>query len=312
MILVAGEALIDLTRAAPGDDGAGTYTAHPGGGPCNTAVALARLGVPTGFLGAVGTDSFGERLTEHLVGAGVDTAQVTRTDGPTTLALADVDDNGQASYAFYMDGTSAAQLYPRHVPDPLDDSIEAIHVGTLGLVLEPTGTSIVAMVVREAGRRVVAVDPNIRRAVIPDMEAHRARLDTVMRRADIVRVSVDDAAHLVPGADPEQVLADIGRLGVSLAVLTDGGDGVTALHRGRRIRRPAVAAEVVDTIGAGDSFNAGLLAWLHDHDRLTPSAIAALEPGEVAEAIDFAGAVAAVTVSRPGADPPHRTELEVA
>jgi fructokinase len=191
MILVAGEALIDLTRAVPGESASETYTAHPGGGPCNTAVALGRLGIATGFLGALSTDAFGERLMEHLGAAGVDTSRVTRTARPTTLAMADVDDDGQATYAFYMDGTSAAQLYPHHVPDPLDASVEAIHVGTLGLVLEPTGTSIVAMVVREAGRRVIAVDPNIRRAVIPDMDTHRARLDTVMRRADIVRISAN-------------------------------------------------------------------------------------------------------------------------
>ncbi len=311
MILVTGEALIDLTH---GPDSAG-FAAHPGGGPCNTAVGLGRLGVPVTYLGTVSSDAFGDRIAAHLESSGVTIVPEIRTPHPTTLAIAAVDADGQAEYAFYMDGTSAAQLFPGRVPAPLDPSIAAIHVGTLGLVLEPTATTLVSLVIAEAPHRVIAVDPNIRSAVIPDMAVHLARLDTVFRRADVVRLSEDDARLMDPDTSPGDTAIGIARRGASLVVLSRGGDGVVAIRRNPegdgylRVDRPIPSVPVADTIGAGDSFNAGLLAWLHDHGRLSKPAIAGLSEEEVIAAVDFAVTVAAVTVTRPGADPPWRTEL---
>lgn len=304
MILVAGEGLIDLTV-----DGDGRYTAHPGGGPANTAVALGRLGVPVGFLGGLSTDRFGDLLRSHLSDAGVDLGLAVDTDAPTTLAVASLDPTGAASYAFYLDGTSAGAVSADRVPLELPAEVTGFWYGTLGLVLEPTATTLVDLVARHASRVVVGVDPNLRPTAIRDLPTHLRRLTGVMAAADIVKLSTDDAAVMRPGADPAATAAWVQSLGPGLVLLTRGGTGVSALTRSETIDLPVPDVPVVDTIGAGDAYAAGILAGLHDRHLLSKEGVAALGVEDLEAIHRFAAAVAAVTVSRPGADPPWRSEL---
>ncbi|MBA2338196.1 MAG: carbohydrate kinase [Acidimicrobiia bacterium] len=304
MILIAGEALIDL---AEGDDG--RFTAHPGGGPCNTAVALGRLGVPVGFLGGLSTDRFGQRMRSHLADAGVDLALAVDTHAPTTLAVAAIDEAGVASYGFYLDATSAGAVTTERAPDPLPGDVTALWCGTLGLVIEPTATTLVGLIRANMAAMVVAIDPNLRPSAIDDMASHRRRMIGVMADADIVKLSAEDADLLRPGEDPADTATWVHSLGAPLVMLTRGGDGVTAVTRGGAVDLAIPPVTVVDTIGAGDSYGAGMLAALHDAGLLTKPAVAALTADDARQVHDFAAAVAAITVSRAGADPPWRSEL---
>lgn len=311
-VLVAGEALIDLAHTAPEaatDTAPLRYVAHPGGGPCNTSVALARLDIPTTFLGAISTDGFGERLRKHMTDSGVDLSLAPTTNLPSTLAVATVDQDGHARYGFYMDGTAATQLLPDDVPDPLPPDVTTVHIGTLGLVLEPTATTIVQMVGKVHDDTLVFLDPNVRTGVIQDLDAYHRRLVGLVRHADIVKMSDDDARSLHPDLEPEEVARRLSGLGPRIVVLTRGGDSVSAFHRTEVITHDIPPVEVADSIGAGDSFSAGFLAWLDDHDKLSKDGVGSLTSDEVAAALEFAARVAAVTVSRPGADPPMRSEL---
>ncbi len=304
LIVVAGEALIDLTT-----DGDCRYTAHPGGGPANTAVALGRLGVPVGFLGGVSTDGFGDLIRGRFAGSGVDLRLIADTDAPTTLAVASLDDSGAATYGFYLDGTSAGALTADRLPATLPVATSAVWYGTLGLVIEPTATNLVDLVARHASRVVVGVDPNLRPTATPDLPNHLRRLTGVMAAADIVKLSTEDAAVMRPGADPAATAAWVQSLGPGLVLLTRGGAGVTAVTRGGTVDLPVPEVPVVDTIGAGDAYAAGILAGLHDRHLLSKEGVAALGVEDLEAIHRFAAQVAAVTVSRPGADPPWRSEL---
>jgi fructokinase len=305
MIVVGGEALIDLKPA----DGA--YVPHPGGGPFNTAVALGRLGVPVAFLGRLSTDGFGDRLRSRLVAAGVDLSMSPTGEEPTTLAVVDIGEGGDARYHFYLDGTSAPALTPDDAtPALLGEDITALHLGTLGLVLEPMASTLVALLERHHGGRVVMVDPNVRPALVRDPISFLERFHEWLPWIDVVKVSDADIAHLCPGVDPIDVAHDWVRRGALAVCLTRGGAG-TLLVTGREepLFVPATPVEVVDTIGAGDTFSAGFLCWLHDRGLLTSEALGKLPVAEMGAAVAFASQCAALTCSRPGADPPWRHEL---
>jgi fructokinase len=304
MIVVAGEALIDL---APTVDGA-AFVAHVGGGPFNTAIALGRLGTPIAYLGRLSTDGFGRLLRHRLVDGDVDLRFAVDTAEPTTLALVTLSDSGEASYSFYTDGTAGTGLRSDQLPDRLPDDVEAIHLGSLGIVLEPGAAGLEALVERERDRRLISLDPNVRPAIIPDMEAYRRRLERLVARVDLVRLSTDDVAllgDLTPAALAERWLG----AGVALVVVTGGGEGAAGYRSSGKVSVPAEPVTVVDTIGAGDSFNAGLLSWLRRHRSLDRTAVEALTADDLVDALRFASRVAAVTCGRPGADPPRWAEV---
>lgn len=305
MIVVCGEALVDL---APAGAHAETYVAHLGGGPFNTAVALGRLQVPTAFLGRLSTDAFGSRLRQRLEDNGVDTQLVVDAPEPTTLALVALSDAGEASYSFYVEGTADRGLAPEHLPSALPSDVHAIHLGSLAIALEPGASTLEMLVKRERGRRVVSLDPNVRPAIIDDADQYRDRIQRLMALVDIVRVSRDDLRWLDRAA-PAVVAARWLGAGAALVVVTAGAEGAVAYHGRGEVSVPVEAVAVIDTIGAGDAFNAGLLAWLHASDRLRRNRITALSRDELAEALRFAGRVAAITCTRAGADPPHRSDL---
>jgi fructokinase len=298
MILVSGEVLVDL---ATHDNK--SLAAHLGGGPFNTARTLGRLDVPVAFVGRVSSDAFGRQVRRALTDDGVDSRWVVPTDEPTTLALAELDANGSASYTFYLEGTSVPGLGDADVAN-LPTAIDALHVGTLALVVEPFATTTEHLVERYAGSALVFADPNVRPLVINDRAAYLARLDRVYRNADIVKVSDADLAWLAPNVPLVDAAHRILKLGPRLVLVTQGGDGQLIVGHGFADHQPAAPCTVVDTIGAGDSYSGGVLAWWHDNGRPDLGNRAA-----ASEASAFGARVAAITCSRAGADPPRRKDL---
>jgi len=301
VIVVCGEALIDVIN-----NGDGTQRSVPGGGPFNTARALARLGVPTAFLGRLSDDAFGRELANLLVSDGASLELASVGSEPTTIAVAEVDSAGLAEYEFLVEGTAAPNLTLDMVPKRLGPDIKAIHLGTLGLVLQPIASTLVELVHRERDGRVVMIDPNIRLGLASDGE-YRDRLQEMISQSAIVKASDADLAWLFPGLTYEDTADRIAGNGARLVVVTLGAQGAFAAHRGFHVAVEAVKVDVVDTIGAGDAFGAALLAWLHDHDAIQPDLH--LEKEEVKGALDFACLAAALTCSRAGADPPWKSEM---
>jgi fructokinase len=301
VIVVCGEALIDVIQNVDG-----TQRATPGGGPFNTARALARLGVPTAFLGRLSSDAYGRELAALLVADGVSLHLASTGPEQTTIAVADVDKAGVADYHFHVDGTSAPNLTADLLPEHLAPDVSALHLGSLGLVLEPMAETLLGLVEREREGRLVMIDPNIRRLLIPDRD-YRERLGRAIASATIVKASESDLAWLYPGMEMEQAARALLSEGTPLGVVTLGADGAFAAHRDFQVSVKAPQVEVVNTIGAGDSFGAALLAWLYDHEAIRRDLF--LDREQLEDALRYACLAAAITCSRPGADPPWKTEL---
>jgi fructokinase len=302
VILVGGEALFDLVL----QDGVEDLHGHPGGGPFNTARTIGRLEQPVAYLGRLSTDRFGERLQAMLVDDGVDLRCVVHTEEPTTLALAEVDRQGVARYRFYERGTSAPGLTPEAALGVLPDGVRFVHVGTLGLTLEPIATALEAVVERLAGGALIAVDPNCRPWVIDDHAAYQARVRRVLSHAHVLKVSEEDIAYLEPDLPAVDGVRALIEHGPAVGLLTRGPSGAVVITRTAEVAVPAPRAKVVDTIGAGDAFGGGFVAWWSERG-LGSDALANIDT--VVEATHFACLVAARTLSRPGASPPYRHEL---
>ncbi|HEU5157488.1 MAG TPA: carbohydrate kinase [Streptosporangiaceae bacterium] len=309
-VVVVGEALVDLTA----DEGDPTrFTAHPGGSPANVAVTLARLGTPVRFVGRLARDGFGRLLRRHLSDNGVDLSLCVEATEPSGLAVVTMDSLGRTEYAFHVTGAADWQWKTAELPYGLGAETLAIHTGSLALALPPGGPAITVWLAEQRrAQRVISIDPNVRPAVLGDPRPYRPRLESWVSRSDIVKVSIEDLAWIYPGEDPDGIALRWSARGPALVVVTHGAEGIDAVVDGQIVRRPAHPTAVADSVGAGDAVSGALLDWLARHDRLSRQALAAITPGEVAAALDFAAEVAAVTVSRPGADPPHRDELDVA
>lgn len=304
MIVVAGESLVDLIV-----DPSLRLTAVPGGGPFNTARTLGRLGSQVAFLSRISSDRFGMAARARLRADGVGLEHLQATDEPTTLALAELDEGGTASYRFYVQGTAAAGLTEAALPGVLAARPTAIHVGTLGLVLEPLATTLEALVTAVDDQTVVMLDVNARPSATSDPRAYRDRVERLLRRADVVKVSVDDLAFLHRDTTPDAALERVALAGPSVVLRTDGGGPVTVAVGSARRVLPVPDVPVVDTVGAGDSFGGGFLhAWLAD--RPGPDRRTALhDMAAVVRAAEVGIAVAARTVGRAGAEPPSAAEL---
>jgi fructokinase len=312
VIVVCGETMTDLLPVdGPGSPG-GTYAAVTGGGPANTAVALARLGTPVHLLGRLSGDGFGRAARQRLEVAGVGLSLVREAPEPAPLAVASLDPDGSAAYVFYTAGTADFGWRADELP-ALPAGAAVLHAGSLALMTPPGAGALLELVRREAGRRLVSIDPNVRpQAASP--QAYRARWAEWLPLAALVRVSTDDLGYVHPGDDPVEVArgwveaAD----GPSLVVVTAGAGGATAVGGFGVVHVAAAPTRVVDTVGAGDAFQAGLLDALWRAGVGDPERLAALNGAEIDAALRFAAAVAAVTCARRGADPPYRSEVEIA
>ncbi|MDN3259065.1 carbohydrate kinase [Streptomyces sp. CSDS2] len=300
MIVVAGEALIDLVPQGPG--ALADLKPAPGGGPYNTAVALGRLGSPTAFCSRLSSDPFGEALLDGLRRTGVDVSLVQRGPEPTTLAVATLDAGGSAAYSFYVDGT-ADRLFT--APAALPAGTRAVSFGTCSLVLEPGASAYEELLRTAAGHGLfTALDPNVRAGLIPDADAYRERFLSWLPSVTLLKLSAEDAAWL--GGTPRAWLA----AGPAAVVITRGGDGLTVFTRdGGEHSVPGEKVDVVDTIGAGDTVNAALLHGLAVRDALSAEALAALGTEGWTRLLRFAARAAAITCSRAGAEPPYAAEL---
>ncbi len=292
-VLVAGEALVDV-RVEDGH-----RSEHPGGSPLNVAVGLARLGVPTTLATQLGDDAHGRLVAAHVEASGVQLVRLP-PHGTTATATARLEAGGGATYEFDIDWD------PVRLPDP--GGFRLVHVGSIGATLPPGAGGVVALTREASSAGVpVSVDPNLRPSITPDLDQARTYVQQVIELASVVKLSDEDAEVLWPGREPHSVLDTLsGAPGAPLVAMTRGGEGAVLAAGGRRGRAPARPVEVSDTIGAGDSFMAALLAGLLVHDLADPA-------GWTAAALDWLTGVAveaaAVTCSRPGADPPWASEL---
>lgn len=304
-VVVCGEGLVDLVPLGTGT--LAPLTPALGGGPFNVAITLGRLGSAASLCSRLSTDAYGEALTVALRAAGVNLSLLQRGREPTTLALTSIGRDGSAQYSFYLDGTA-----DRLVIDPgeLPGTVRALAFGTLSMVLEP-GVSVYERLLHRshAEGRLTMLDPNIRAGVIDDPDAYRRRFSSWLPALDIVKVSDDDADWLAQGEEgtgPQQWIA----AGVGAVLTTRGGDGLSVLTADFAVDAPAPPTTVVDTIGAGDTICGAMLHWLGTHRVLDPAKVRQMTRSEWSEALGFAAAAAAVTVSRPGADPPWAGELQ--
>jgi fructokinase len=303
VIVIGGEALVDLV-----DDG-GTPHSVAGGGPFNTAIAFGRLDVPVGFLGTISRDGDGQMLAKRLLDAGVDTSFVRWSDAPTPRAVVHHLGDGRNEYTFHLSGTSLADLPPNELP-ALPDEAWAVYVGTLALAIDPPASAYEALVDRETGRRQIILDPNVRPAIFGDVDAYRRRFERLVRLADIVKLSQDDAAWIYPDLRPEDVLGLILDLGPRVVAVTRGENGAIAGSNGGVVDIAGIPVDVVDTVGAGDSFGAALIAGLVDEGAFGPLATRTSDEGALASAVSYAVAASAITCTRRGAAPPSRDEIE--
>ncbi len=313
MFLSCGDCLFDIF-AGPEDGGDVASVAlagRVGGSPLNVALGLARLGHRSAFLTKLSTDLFGRRIRAFLERESIDGRFLVETARSTTLAMVSLGTDGSPRYDFYIEGTADRSVEISDLPDRLPDEVQAVHVSSYATVIEPTASALEHLVARESGRRLVSYDLNVRLAVAPDLDLWRARAERTVPLAGLVKASEEDLEALFPGTSPEDVLSDWISKGAALAVVTRGERGAIALTRGGATAeargRPV---RVVDTVGAGDTFQAALLAGLADAGRLQdPGSLGA---DELEKLLDFAVGAAALTCTRRGADLPRRADLGLA
>lgn len=308
MIVVCGEALFDVfatQEAAAGID----LSARQGGSPFNLATGLARLGGKASFFGGLAHDMFGRKLYAALAAEGVDLSAAPRPVAPTALVMVSVDEKGVPHYAFYGKSTADRMVGLedlRQVPP----EAEAIHVGSYCMVVEPVATTLRTLVERQRGRSLIVYDPNVRLTIEPRADVWRDALQWMLERSDVLKVSEEDIHALYPALPVEDFVQRALDAGVALAVVTRGEHGVVAATRGLPpMALPAVPVTVADTVGAGDTFQAGLLSWLQRRRYLSRGSVEAITRDALVEALEFAARAAAITCSRRGADLPYLNEV---
>ena len=310
MFVVCGEALFDVFMADGVDMNAVTvpFNARVGGSPFNVAIGLARLGQPVAMLTGLSTDFLGERLLSVLEAEKVGCHLIARKDAPTTLGFVQHDAEGIPSYAFYGNGAADRLLTLEDVDVDLD-AASGIHLGSYSIVAQPTADSYLALVRKHSGKRIISLDPNIRLNVEPNLDVWRKRVTELLPLVDIVKVSDEDLASLYPGSDPELIVADWLKTGVKLLVLTRGGEGASLWSAQGRADIAAPRIQVVDTVGAGDTFQASLIDAVIQLRTASANWQDALDETRLREIGRVAAAAAAITCSRRGADLPSRAEV---
>ena len=306
MFLLCGEALMDMLPRTLAEGGE-AYLPVPGGAMYNTAIALGRLGEETGLFAGVSTDMFGQQLIDHLEESGVNTDYCVRSTNPTTLAFVKLTD-GIAKYSFVDENSAARMLSVDPIP-ALPETVHAFHFGAISLIQEPCGSVFEALARRVHESAVISLDPNIRPGFVVDESTYRERLRRMIAMSDIIKVSEEDLEWLEPGGRFEQVARSWIEGGASMVTLTKGAVGTRCITPTVDISVPVTPVEVVDTVGAGDTFNAGFLASLRGSGVLTKMHLKALDREQLRAAMEYGSKVAAFTVGQAGANPPWRQDL---
>jgi fructokinase len=306
MIVVSGEALMDVFVAGETATGL-SLDARIGGSPLNVAMGLRRMGQPAAFFGGVSNGFLGDRLMKALQQESVDTTCTVRMNAPATLGLVGLDARGVPSYAFYGEG-AADRLLPLSALAAVPRA-DAYHFGSYAMVVEPVAATQRALVERETRRAVIAYDPNVRLNVEPSHGRWRQTLDWMLPRTHLLKVSDEDLALLYPGEDIGALARHWLNTGVRLVVVTRGGKGASAWSAQHHVNAEALAVPVVDTVGAGDTFQAALLTALAERGWLTIDGLNALDESGLRQVLNFAAQAAALTCTRRGADLPRRAEL---
>lgn len=311
MFLSCGDALFDVFAGASDNPAVIQLDGRAGGAPMNVAIGLSRLGQKVGFFSKVSCDIFGERIMAHLANEGVETGLIIRTDQLSTLAIVSLDSAGAARYSFYIENTADRSISEIELPAALPSEMKVIHIGgSYSTALEPSASSYAALVARERDRRLISYDPNIRDSVAPDIDLWRARVAVLAGMAHLIKASDEDLAKLYPGRHAETVARDWIAGGASFVLITLGGEGALGFtSKGLSARVPGVKVKVIDTVGAGDTFQAATLDWLGRKNRLSPAALAGLSSVELSAMLTYAAKAAAITCSRRGADLPRADEL---
>jgi fructokinase len=310
VILVCGEALIDLFAQL--DDISGpTLKAAIGGSPLNVAIGLARLETPAAFFGGVSIDYFGTLLADTMRQEGIDTSLLKRNARPTPLVLVSPDAQGHPSYSFYAHESAVHDMALADVPAQLPSSVVAIALGSYAVGVEPVGTALAALAEREAHRVVISLDCNLRAAMVGPLHLWRQRIERFARSASIIKLSDEDfVSGWSENSQSDDQAAYWLKQGVKLIVMTHGARGATAWHRSGRVTLPGLPVQVVDTVGAGDSFQAALLARLARNGLLSLPALSTLDRASIEDAMRYANIAAGMTCERRGADLPRRAEVD--
>lgn len=314
MILSCGEALIDMLPRQSTQDEA-SFAPYAGGAVFNTAIALGRLGVTSAFLSGISTDLFGDVLTSTLTASNVDTSMAVRSGRPTTLAFVRLV-NGQATYAFYDENTAGRMLSVADLPT-LPAAVDAVFFGGISLVNDPAASTYEALQGREAPSRVTMIDPNFRAAFVDAQESltpgtkarYMARVERMLAKADIVKLADEEIEKIFGEPDLAAFARGLLAKGPKVVFVTEGSKGARAITATQDRFIPATSVKVADTVGAGDTFNAGVLTALHRAGLLSKQAIATLSADALDAALTLGTRAAAITVSRPGANPPWANEL---
>ncbi|MGC5698743.1 carbohydrate kinase [Pseudomonas sp. NFXW11] len=311
MYLVCGEALFDFFSAdqAEGPLNQVAFQAIAGGSPFNVALGLRRLGVNSALLAGLSSDYLGQRLRRVLESEGVDTRYLQEFAAPTTLAMVAVGADGSPHYSFRGEGCADRQLLVEHLP-LLDEQVRGLHIGSFSLVVQPIADTLLALVRREQGRRLISLDPNVRLNPQPDIQLWRQRIGELVGYADLIKVSDEDLSLLYPGQDVQGLVQGWLQQRCQLVFLTRGSQGATVFSRRHGSWSvPAQAVKVADTVGAGDTFQAALLTWLAEQGMDSPAGLERLSREQIDAQLRFAVGAAALTCSRTGPDLPYRHQL---
>ena len=313
MYLVCGEALFDFfsENDASGRASEVNFKAVAGGSPFNVAVGLRRLGVDSALLAGLSTDYLGRRLLQVLQDEGVRLDYLLDFAAPTTLAMVAVGVNGSPQYSFRGEGCADRQLKPEHLPT-LGSDVRGLHIGSFSLVVQPIADTLLALVRRESGKRLISLDPNVRLNPQPDIDLWRARIATLVELADLIKVSDEDLHLLYPGQDPTQVIEGWLQHRCQLVFLTRGGEGASVFSRAHGSwSAPAHTVKIADTVGAGDTFQAALITWLTERQLDSVEGVKQLSREQIDSMLAFAVQAAALTCSKTGPDMPYRRQLEL-
>ena len=314
MFLSCGDSLFDLFAEAGDDAGAISLAGRVGGSALNAALGLARLGHDSAYFSKISGDLYGRRLRAFMAREAIDQSLLIATDRNTTLAIVSLGVDGSPQYSFYIEGTADRSIAVEEVPAELPETIDAIHIGgSYSTVTEPTASALAKLVRQERDRRFISYDPNIRASVVPDLDVWRDKVAELAPLAAMVKASEEDLHLLYPGRAIEAILSDWTSAGVALAIVTRGAEGaIAATAGGAEASVPGGRIVVADTVGAGDTFQAAMLAGLKERGQLSRQALVEARATDIEELLSFAVGAAAITCSRRGADLPRRVDLGLA